>query len=79
MDHQFLLPVMYKGEEMQFEARAQVWAYGRRFFVLVDGQEVIFERDDEGGMRAILAEEGKGRAQDADLLRAVAEGVGEIV
>jgi hypothetical protein len=38
MDHQFLLPVMYKGVEMQFEARAQVWAYRRRFYILIEGQ-----------------------------------------
>jgi hypothetical protein len=79
MDHQFLLPVMYKGVEVQFEARAQVWAYGRRFFVLVNGQEVLFERDDQGEIRGILAEGSKGKPPDGELLRAVAEAVGEIM
>jgi hypothetical protein len=72
MDQHFSIPVTYKGEEMQFEARFQIWAYGRRFYVTVDGVEVLFEQDEEGSIRAILPAEEKGKTPAKGLLQEIA-------
>lgn len=78
MDHHFSIPVKYKGVEMQFEVRVQVWAYGRRFYVLVDEVEVLFEQDEEGGIRAILPVEEKVKMPAKELLQEIAAVIGEI-
>ena len=78
MDHHFSIPVTYKAVEMQFEVRVQVWAYGRRFYVLVEGVEVLFEQDEEGSIRAILPVEEKVKMPAKELLQEIAAVIGEI-
>jgi hypothetical protein len=72
MDHHFSIPVTYKGAEMQFEARFQTWAYGRRFYVFIEGVEVLFEQDEEGSIRAIMPAEEKGKIPAKELLQDIA-------
>lgn len=79
MNEPFLLPVEYKGEERAFEAELQVWGYGHRFQVNVDGSAVIFERDEEGSYRAVIPPETPGALPAAALLRAIAETIGRIL
>ena len=85
MDEPFLIPVNYKGIEWEFEATLQIFGYTHRFNVLVEGTEVIFERDEEGQYRAILSQEalaaqGKGsRSIDPGLLEHIALQIGQIL
>jgi hypothetical protein len=53
MQEPFDLPVNYKGQELFFPAQLQQSRYTYRFAVDVYGQEIFFERDDEGGYRAL--------------------------
>ena len=73
MDQTFILPVTYQGQEMEFEATMQSWAYGYRFLVLVQGTEVIFERDDEGNYRALLSQGTSAKAPENALLEAIVQ------
>lgn len=49
-----LLPVTYKGEELEFEMRLQQ-GYIPRVTILIDGNTVIFETDDSGDSRALTS------------------------
>ena len=78
MDHHFSIPVTHGGVEMQFETRVQVWAYGRRFYVSVEGVEVLFEQDEEGSIRAILPPEERVKIPAKELLQEIAAVITEI-
>ncbi|HEY8968911.1 MAG TPA: hypothetical protein VIM64_07455 [Puia sp.] len=67
------IPVDYQGVEREFEAHVQVWQYGRRFFVQVEGVELAFERDDSGEYRALAPEGYTGKLPDRGLVQAIAE------
>ncbi|TDX02116.1 hypothetical protein [Dinghuibacter silviterrae] len=66
------IPVEYRGAEHEFEARVQVWQYGHRFFIPVDGVDLVFERDDSGQYRALVPEEYTGKLPDRGLVEAIA-------
>lgn len=51
---EFELPVTYKGKELLFNVRLATFTYGYKFYVDIDGNEVVFERDDEGNLRALV-------------------------
>lgn len=65
------IPVDYGGTERTFEAEVQVWQYGHRFLVPVDGVDLVFERDDSGEYRAILPEGFTGKLPDRGLVQAI--------
>ena len=48
MDDSFEIPVLYKGEELLFNARLLAVGYVHKFQVDVFGQELFFEQDDSG-------------------------------
>ncbi|HLY72338.1 MAG TPA: hypothetical protein VKR53_21555 [Puia sp.] len=73
MGETVMIPVNYRGEERSFEAELQVWQYGYRFIVPVDGMELVFERDDSGDYRAIASEVSGGELPDRELVQAIAE------
>lgn len=54
MDEFFMLPVTYKGEELEFEAKLLLQGYIHRFEVIVNDIPVQFEPDEEGSYRALL-------------------------
>jgi len=54
MDAELMLPVEYKGKEYEFPFKVVLQGYAPRYVVLVDELEVIFERDDQGELRAIV-------------------------
>lgn len=56
MEHEFSLPVMYKGEEVDLEGKWILAGYVSKFHVLIKGQEVVFEQDDEQNYRALQYE-----------------------
>jgi hypothetical protein len=66
------IPVEYRGEERSFDAEVQVWQYGHRFLVPVDGVDLVFERDDSGEYRAIVPEGHAGKLPDRGWVQAIA-------
>ncbi len=77
MNEAFDLPVSYNGSEMLFPAYLQQSRYSFRFAVDVYGQEVFFERDEEGGYRALidLEQVDANKKLDAHLLQAIADAI----
>jgi len=69
MEEPILLPVDYKGEELEFEMKIQT-GYIPRAEVLIDGIPVIFEPDNEGLYRAVQLDQSK--KLDIGLLQAIA-------
>lgn len=75
MDDVFLLPVTYKGEELELETQLRPWGYTYRFEVQVNGVPVQFEPDEERNYRALIAPEqveAKGSQLSIELLQAIA-------
>ncbi|RFM27759.1 hypothetical protein [Deminuibacter soli] len=76
MEDPFLLPVTYKGTQLQLEAQLQVRGYTHRFEVLVNGNAVYFETDEEGEYRAIAVNPITDHTPpDTGLLIAIAEAI----
>jgi len=73
MEQTVEIPVNVRGVERSFGARVQASQYSLRFFVDIDGTEVIFERDDAGEFRAILPEGFGGKAPDREVITAIIE------
>lgn len=48
MDHYFELPVSYNGKERNLKVRLVIFGYVYKFYIVVDGQELVFEKDNEG-------------------------------
>lgn len=53
MEHFFELPVRYKREELLLKGRLVTFAYSYKFYVVVNGHELTFERDDEQAFRVL--------------------------
>jgi len=71
MEHYFELPVSFKGAERSFNGRLVTAAYDYKFFVNVDGQELVFEPDDERNLRA-LQERPDTKPVDTELVKQIA-------
>jgi len=54
MEEEFELPVKYKGEEQMLNAKLIVTGYKHKFCVDVNGQNIIFEPDEERNYRAVI-------------------------
>lgn len=68
---EFELPVTYKGKELTFNVRLATFSHGYKFYVDVDGCEVVFERDDEGNLRAIVPEASSNPPVEKELIAAI--------
>lgn len=53
MEHYFELPITHNREILNLKGRLVTFAYTYKFYIVVDGQELIFEKDDEGGFRVV--------------------------
>ncbi len=75
MDDVLLIPVTYRGEEIDFEARLLNMGYTFKIQVDIYGQLVLFEPDEEKNFRAILdpTDQAQGKSIDIALLKAIAE------
>jgi len=71
MEHYFDLPVVYNGEEQVYKGRLATFGYVYKFYIVVDGRELVFEKDDEGQYRVLTESEDKDKSVDAGLLQAV--------
>ncbi len=81
MEEQFELPMEYKGKQLMLNASLLVTGYTHKFNVDVNGQNIIFEPDDEGSYRAIIPYDDldKNKSVDIELLKEIAkviEGIG---
>lgn len=83
MDDAFVITVNYKGVDRDFEAELQVMGYIHKFRVEVGEVPVFFERDEEGGYRAVVPRpedgEKQGSLPDVGLLKAISEKIEEIL
>ena len=73
MDEQVVIPVIFQGTELDFTATLQAWSYGFRFIVDVEGVEVIFEKDDEGEYRALVASGQPIKPPKVELIAAISQ------
>ena len=73
MEETFELPVEYKGEQLMLKASLLVTGYTHKFNVEVDGQNIIFEPDEEKIYRAVINYEDikKHKNIDGELLKAI--------
>lgn len=53
MEHFFELPVTYKNEEHLLKGRLVTFAYEYKYYIQVEGNELIFELDNEREFRVI--------------------------
>lgn len=71
MEHFFDIPINYKDQELLLKARLVTFAYEYKFYVVVEGQELIFERDDSGAFRAVVPQTHNGKEPDRELVRCI--------
>lgn len=81
MEDTFEIPVTYKGQELHFAAQLQQLGYVHRFAVDVNGQEILFEPDEERNYRALMDSEQTGahKPVNIELLQAIAEAIAAIL
>lgn len=79
MEHHFELPVIHEGEELKFNGRLVTFGYSYNYNIVVDGKELVFEKDDEGRCR-IIDNTGSSdkNLQAASLLQAIIASLEEI-
>jgi hypothetical protein len=78
MDHCFDLPVIYKGEEQTLKGRLAVFGYVYKFYILAAGQELIFEKDEEGQYRVFSGDSKKDAHIDPALIQAIIATLNEL-
>jgi len=81
MDEEFELPVDFKGEQLLLKASLIVTGYTHKFSVIVNGQTVIFEPDEERNYRAVLSYDdiSKKRNIEIELLKGIAAVIEQLV
>jgi hypothetical protein len=76
LEEPFILEVEHNGSQLQLETRLLRLGYTYKFTVIVDEIEVMFERDEEGGFRAVVPDavnQKTRRSIDVSLLQNIAE------
>lgn len=71
MEHYFELPVSVNGEERSFKGRLVTFGYVYKFHIVVDGQELIFEKDDEQEYRVLSEGNAKEKIIAPALIQAI--------
>lgn len=79
LDEPFDLPVTYKDQELTFSTTLRQAGYIHRFEVAVHGEDVLFERDEEGAYRAIVGPDADTDNLDVALLQAIAEAIQDVL
>ena len=75
----FGLPVEYKNETLMLPAQLAHSGYSHAFKVELNGQEVLFEPDEEGSYRALVKPEELNESLKVDLLEAVAAAIEKVL
>ena len=80
MDEPFTISIIYQGREFSYEAWLVTLGYTHKFFVMINGMEVIYEPDEERNYRAILrgADQAKVMDTDMELIKAVGDKIKSI-
>ncbi|HEY0055274.1 MAG TPA: hypothetical protein VGB63_07955 [Pedobacter sp.] len=75
MDELLKIPIEYKGEEIEFEAKLILYGYIHRLVVDIEGVEIHFEPDEERQYRAILPDAAieKNQLPNVELVKKIAE------
>lgn len=75
-----MLPVTFNGKEMEFPSRLLNYGYTVKLEVDIEETKVLFEPDEERNWRALISFEDvqANKKLKADLLKAIAEVIGEI-
>ncbi|WP_207534740.1 hypothetical protein [Desertivirga arenae] len=63
MEEGFKIPVIYKGQEREFEASLITTGYIHKFHVSIEGVGLYFEPDEERNYRAVLDEKAMEKQQ----------------
>lgn len=71
----FELPVAYKNETLMMPAQLVQTGYTHGFKVDVDGQEILFEPDEEGNYRALVKADESQQEIRTDLLESIARAI----
>ena len=79
MEHNFELPVLHKGEELILNGRLVPTAYSYKLFIVVNGVELIIEKDDEGELRVLTQEGEEKQLPDKALIADVLDALQQIV
>lgn len=53
MEHYFEIPISCDGDEQLFRGRLVTFGYDYKFYIIVRGHEIIFEKGELGDFRAI--------------------------
>ena len=72
MAESFTLVVNYKGKEYHFESELRVYGYTHKIAINIDGEEILFEPDEERYYRAVIPEGSKIEI-DIGLIQAIAK------
>lgn len=73
MPESFELPVQFKDKTILLPAELQIWGYGHRIVVTLDGQAIVFEPDEERNYRAIISNGEKPPA--LEMIKAITESI----
>lgn len=82
MEEPFVITVVHNGHTIDLDAQLVRMGYTYKFKVIVQGEEVFFEPDEEGSFRAVLpynASEKAGKLIEAGLLQTIADKIKEIL
>lgn len=81
MNESFDLPVPFKGETYMFSSKLLQQGYNHKFLVVINGQPVYFEPDEERNYRAIIetADLKTNMELNLELLKAVARAIEDII
>lgn len=80
MEHYFEIPVEYNGVKLSFKGRLSTFGYTYKFFIVVNGNEFVFEKDDDGKYRVINESNELHKPIDIELLKtivSVLDGLGD--
>ena len=72
MAESFILVVNYKGKEYQLDSELRVFGYTHKIAIKLDGEEILFEPDEERYYRAVIPDyEGSKTEMDIELVQAI--------
>lgn len=78
MEYYFGLPVTYKGEEHSFKDSLATFGYAYKFYIIVEGSELVFEKDDEGEYRVLTENDDKNKAVDIGLMQTIIDALNQL-
>ncbi len=81
MDESFEIPVLFRGQQLNFTSRLLVYGYNHKIEVDVNGIQIMFEPDEERNYRALINLEQiqKSDKVNVELLKAIAAAIESIV